>query len=161
MVPDAKVVHQTTERLRFKIPSKKGDELYFLSLKKELSQHKEIETLEVNPVTGSLLVIHHGDRNELIQHAENKELFKIITEEEPPNTITKGVLGLWNSCNKVIKDLTNKELDVPLIAFLALISVAIYQIARGNFTAPAWYTALWYGSNIFLKTLAKKEKSES
>jgi hypothetical protein len=25
----------------------------------------------------------------------------------------------------------------------------IYQIARGNFAAPAWYTAFWYALGLF------------
>jgi hypothetical protein len=162
MLPDARIVHQTSERMRLKIPSKKGDELYFLSLKKELSKQKGVEDLEVNPLTGSLLVLHNGNRQDLIHFAESKELFKVAAEEKQHyGSLTSIVLGLFNSVNNVIKDLTKKELDIPAIAFLALISVAIYQIARGNFKAPAWYTALWYGTNIFLKSLAKKEKSES
>ena len=162
MLPDARIVHQTSERMRLKIPSKKGDEYYFLSLKKELSQHKGIEDLEINPLTGSLFVRHNGDsRQDLIHVPESKELFKVVTvQEQQHDTLSTLVSGLFNSVNNMIKDITKKELDIPSIAFLALISVAIYQIARGNFTAPAWYTALWYGTNIFLKSQAKKDKSE-
>jgi hypothetical protein len=54
--------------------------------------------------------------------------------------------------DKRIKDLTGGSHNIGALAFLALAGVGVYQIARGNFTAPAWYTAFWYAMNIFFKS---------
>ena len=35
-----------------------------------------------------------------------------------------------------------------------------YEISRGRFATPAWYTAFWYALNIFLKGLQDQEAAE-
>lgn len=161
MIPDARINHQTSERLRLKIPSRKGDTLYFLTLKQELSKYDGLKKIDVNHVTSSILIVHtEADFNEIIHYAEEKKLFKIDKSVVPANTVSEVVIGGFHYINKMIKGLTKRELDLPLAAFLVLVGVAIYQIARGNFRAPAWYTALWYGMNIFLKAMASRDKED-
>jgi len=46
--------------------------------------------------------------------------------------------------------------NVPDLVLLTLVGLSAIQISRGNFTAPAWYTALWYALNIFLKAQSKE-----
>lgn len=163
MMPVAKISHQTPERLRIKIPSRKGDIEYFDSLQDKFTNFAEVETLKINPSTSSVLIIHNKSNGvDFIKFGKQQNLFTL--EDKSPsyhNTLTKGVVGGFNFLNDIIKRIFSRELDIPAIAFIALISVAIYQIARGNFRAPAWYTALWYGMNIFLKSLAHKEKTEA
>ena len=162
MLPVAKISHQTSERLRLRIPSRKGDSEYFDLLQNKLANISGVETLKINPSTSSVLIVHKGNGADLIEFGKQNNLFALEEDKSPSyhNALTKGVVGGFNFLNNIIKKIFKHELDVPAIAFIALISVAIYQIARGNFRAPAWYTALWYGMNIFLKSLAHKEKIE-
>ena len=48
-------------------------------------------------------------------------------------------------------------MDLGTASFGALLIMGIYQISRGNFMAPAWYTAFWYALNIFLKSKPKEK----
>ena len=65
-------------------------------------------------------------------------------------------LGLTDqSTNDKIKKLTGGDMDIAGIAFVTLLGLGIYQISRGNFIAPAWYTAFWYAMNIFLNSKNK------
>jgi len=155
MLPIAKISHQTPERLRLKIPSRKGDSEYFLALKDQFTKANGVERLETNPATSSILIIHRGNSHDLVSFGETQNLFTMEKPSAQP-VVSKGVVGGFNFCNDIIRKITHRELDIPVIAFIALVGVAIYQIARGNFSAPAWYTALWYGLNIFLKSLAHK-----
>jgi hypothetical protein len=39
---------------------------------------------------------------------------------------------------------------------MGLLGTGIYQIVRGNFGAPPWYTAFWYAFGVFTKSLIDK-----
>jgi hypothetical protein len=52
--------------------------------------------------------------------------------------------------------MTGGELDIPSVFFAALLISGIYQIARGNMAAPAWYTAFWYAFGIFSRDMLHK-----
>lgn len=163
MMPVAKIIHQTPERLRIKIPSRKGDREYFYSLQDKFADIAGVETLKVNPSTSSVLIVHNKSNGvDFIEFGKQQNLFTLEDKSASyHSTLTKGVVGGFSFLNNIIKRIFSHELDIPSIAFITLIGVAIYQIARGNFRAPAWYTAMWYGMNIFLKSLAHKEKTSA
>jgi len=56
----AYVVHRTTNRLRLKVPSHKQDEAFFASLRQELLEQCGIVSVDVNPLTASVLIVHDG-----------------------------------------------------------------------------------------------------
>jgi len=155
MLPDAYLSHQTSERLRLKIPSKKGDIAYFSSLRNEFSKNQGIKGVEVNPLTGSVLFIHNANKDSITQHAEAKSLFRLVEKVEE-SSLSSSISGAFKDLNKQVNSFTDGEIDIPGIAFLGLLAIGIFQISRGNFTAPAWYTAFWYALNIFLKAQPDK-----
>ncbi|MCX7794149.1 MAG: hypothetical protein N2257_07095 [Thermodesulfovibrionales bacterium] len=150
-IPDAFCIHKTAGRMRLKIPSKKGDVEYFISLSGHMATVKGIERIEFNPVTGSVLFIYDGDRGNIIRYAEEKGFFKINDNHKYPSNFHKRLTDLFQELNRHFKDMTNGEMDLAALSFIILVSFGLYQIARGNFIAPAWYTAFWYAFNILLK----------
>jgi hypothetical protein len=54
------VVHRTTNRLRLKVSGHKHDEAFFASLQQQLLKQRGIVSVHVNPVTGSVVIIHDG-----------------------------------------------------------------------------------------------------
>ena len=63
----------------------------------------------------------------------------------------------FGSVSRRIRAFTGNAADLSGLAVLALLTVGVYQIARGNFGAPAWYTAFWYALGIFNKSDGGKE----
>ena len=61
------------------------------------------------------------------------------------------------SLSRRIRDFTGSAADLSGLAVLALLTVGVYQIARGNFGAPAWYTAFWYALGIFNRSNGGKK----
>jgi chaperonin GroEL (HSP60 family) len=139
MLPSATISHKTPNRLRLKIPSKKGDSIYFVTLEQELTKLREIEGLQTNPLTSSVLIMHNSDADILIQFAQKNNLFTLEQpiQEQQNNTVSRSFLGGFHSINNVLKKFTKREFDLATIAFLALLGVAVYQIAIGNFRAKA------------------------
>lgn len=155
-IPVARYSYRSAGRTRVKIPSKKGDTAYFMALREELSKCSCIEKIEVNPLTGSALFIHKGDFKVVLENAEATNIFK-IRDVDVATDLYQTVSVTFKDINSRIKGATEGNLDIGALAFLSLLGVGIYQISRGNFAVPAWYTAFWYALNIFLKSRPDKE----
>lgn len=156
MLPAAYVSHRTPNRLRIKIPSKKGDSVYFTYLKNHLSVYQGIEKTEINPITGSVLVVHTLDERKIVTHAEDNKLFKISNLRTSSTGLSESILQTFRDLNAKITTSTKGFANIPDIIFLTLLGVGIYQISRGNFTAPAWYVAFWYALNMFWKSQTQR-----
>jgi hypothetical protein len=52
----ARVIHRTRERLRLRVPSRRRDLGFFLGLYEDLHRRPEIDAVQINPTTGSVLV---------------------------------------------------------------------------------------------------------
>ncbi len=152
MLPDAAVSHITAGRMRIKIASKKGDAAYFSCLHERFSSCEGIERLEVNALTGSVLFINPADIKVIAAYAEANKLFKLGRSQPDTTPFSNTIAKTFKAFDKKTKSFTGNDMDIPGAAFLVLLGVGIYQISRGNFTAPAWYTAFWYALNIFLKS---------
>lgn len=154
MIPDAEIVHVSKGRFRVRIPSKRGDASYWGTIAERFSGCEGITDIEVNARTASLLFIHESDLTSITRFASSEGIFllasKATTSEYP--SIYDGMTKTFNKVDGTIKEFTRNELDLGSLSFLALVGAGVYQIAKGNFSAPAWYTAFWYGMNIFLKS---------
>ncbi|MDR4506910.1 MAG: hypothetical protein MRJ65_01515 [Candidatus Brocadiaceae bacterium] len=141
--------------MRIKIPSKRGDSGYFLSIRNLFSQYDGIEKLETNEMTGSVLFLHKLEMEVIIRHAEANKLFRLAEtpDSSPLNStvLSNRITASFNTLNKRLKNFTANEMDIPGIATVTLFGLGMYQISRGRFGAIPWYTALWYMLNIHLK----------
>ena len=144
--------HQSPGRLRLKIPSKKGDGLFFQSLRDQLSNLSGVERIDINPPTGSILLIHSIDTGKIAQFARDNGLFEIQQGSSSPSYLHQEVSKAFNILDEQAKGFTGGGINLGALASLALITAGTYQIFRGNFGAIPWYTAYWYGLNLFLKS---------
>jgi hypothetical protein len=162
MLPAAHCVHKLPTRARIRIPSRKGDGEFFASVRERLHRCEQVTGVEINAGTGGVLVFYTGDFPAITAYAEDQGIFRLAVKPSAknhnPNTLTHVTLTTYKNLDARVKKLTGGELDLPGATYLALVGAGIYKIAKGNFAAPAWYTAFWYALNIFLKA---KEKSLS
>jgi hypothetical protein len=127
-----------------------------------MSMMEGIESVDVAPFTGSILVHHRTAVKRIVEHGQSQGLF--IMEEEKTAKVTTlhdSVAAGFGALNGRIKAATGSGIDLPGLAFLALVGAGIYQIARGNFAAPAWYTAFWYALGIFGRSGKGDDKSNN
>ncbi|HHT9145702.1 MAG: hypothetical protein Q7J76_03985 [Candidatus Brocadiaceae bacterium] len=153
MTPHAYLSHRSFRRLRVKVPSKRGDKLYFTQLNEGFRKCKGIETLEVNPITGSILLIHSIDLESISQYAEGNNLF--ILKTNSPMPLFNGISAKFNKFDDRVKRITGNGLDITGITVLTLFGLGISQISRGNFRAIPWDAAFWYALNIFWQRPAR------
>jgi hypothetical protein len=164
MLPEAFITHFVTGRTRIKIPARKGDVSFFTSLKERFSNFPGVQKVEVNPLTGSLLILHSFapesmDVGKMNAYTELNGLFrleeKVHSGNGTPFLLRKRFGDSVKSLNQKVTDLTRGEMDLATLAFFLLLGVGIYQMSAGNFAAPAWYVAFWYAMNIFMQAEAR------
>ena len=159
MIPEAILSHTSPGRFRVKVPARKGDAAYFSALQDRFAQFEGVEQVRANALTGSLLFIHSADLKAIAAFAEEHALFRL--RKRPRTTALSGnIVKAFSGFDEKVKEFTGNELDVPGVAFVTLAGFGIYEIARGNFAAPAWYTAFWYALNVFLKSLPHSAADE-
>ena len=157
----AYVVHRMAGRLRIRVPSKKGDPVYFGAVKDALSSLEGVEGVVVSPSTGSILVHGRVFEEDVVERARSMGLF-VLKEEPAPEATTfhDAVTGGFRTLDEHVKGLTGASFDLPALAFLGLVGAGIYQLARGNFTAlpgtPPSGTPLGYSANHRPKKAARR-----
>lgn len=160
MIPEAHIVHKVKDRLRIKIPSKKGDKSFFASVQEKFSKPDTGEAIFVNPDTASVLFLGRFTAKHIAEMAQKAKLFKLKTTTRRRETLLGGLKDMFRTIDKRLLKVTGGELDIPSLVFLGLISHGVYQFARGNFTGPPWYTAFWYALGLFSKTSLMTELEE-
>jgi hypothetical protein len=159
MPPEAYISHQTTGRVRIKVPSRKRDAGYFGRLQNEFTRLHGIQNVEVNPTTGSVLLATAEPTWEIAAFAKEEDLFLLA----PPHggALYGRVLDAFRSLNAGTLNLSSGELDISSLIFLTLVGTGIYQLSVGNVTTPPWYTAFWYALGVMSKSIGGKGSGAS
>jgi hypothetical protein len=151
VAPEAHITHRTGQRLRIRIPARKGDPGYFSGLQSALTQLGKVDRVEVNPLTASVLIVASAGVEEVFDPAQVREWFTLRQSGSAIRPFSRKLIQGFQEVDSQIEQLTGGELDIPSIALIGLIFSGIYQISVGNFAAPAWYTAFWYAASIAVK----------
>jgi hypothetical protein len=162
MLPQAFIIHQVArQRVRVKIPSRKGDSPYFAGLTDSLEKFQGGIRSVVNPLTGSVLVTGDPlDLSELAEFAESEKLFSLRSEAVPSVPLAQKVLAPIAGADGLVREITRGSLSLPEALFLSLLAFGLFEIARGNFRSPPWYTAFWYAFGILTKSMIDRAAEE-
>lgn len=162
MLPKAHISHQTSGRLRIRIPSQKGNAAYFASLKERFSSFPGIQKIEVNPLTGSVLILHQIDLKQIdfkmiSDYTEQSGLFRFEQLNHSAGSVSQRVVETFQDVDRKVEKFTGGEVDLPTLSFVGLLGIGLWGMARGKTAAPAWHVAFWYALNIFLNSQKNKE----
>jgi len=150
MLSTALLIHRTPERMRLRVPSRRGQVPYFEQLVQQLTALPGIERIETNPVTGSVLLSPAIDAASLGSFAEQHKLFVLGTDPSMLSVpLATGLARGFEGVNGQIRKLSGGSLDLASVGFLALAAAALVQLNRGHVLGPA-STLLWYASGLLL-----------
>jgi hypothetical protein len=145
-----------TDRVRFRIPDRKGDTEYFADAAGRLAEKFQPLRLEANPATGSLLIEDEGlDIDAIVSFAKTEGLFQL--EAVHPAPLARDATAPLRELSARLKESTLGRLDLPTVVFFTLIGVGTIQLLRNGLRSPPWYTAFWYAMGIYLKHLVEKQ----
>ncbi len=152
MTNKAIVSHQTTGRIRIKIPSRRGDKPYFSALRSEFGE--KYGTVGANPSTGSLVVESESiDPGEIAAWASEKGLFELDVKKRNVEPLFRKISVPIVQVNTGIRKISGGDFDLPGALFMLLVGFGAFELIRGNFKTPPWYTAFWYAFGMFSKYL--------
>lgn len=128
-LPQAYIARRCRGQVRFKLPRRKGDAAFFSRVAEALGGLETVDSLQVNPQTGSILVFHRSTPEELGGFAKEQGLFRLASHAEavPPRAAPRDRDG---------------ALDLRSTASLLVLLFAAIQLARGQILGPA-STLLW------------------
>lgn len=155
ILPTGHVAHCIRARMRILIPSKQRDAEYFAALADKLSKCAGIDHLQVNPLTGSLLLIHHADLPTIAQYAEQNELFELapIADSAP---VAVQIASRFGALDQRLQRFSGGKMDLSSTAFFGLAFAGLYQLLRRN-VWPAGLTLLWYAASVIPKAKANRK----
>ncbi len=144
------VKHKLRGRIRFTIPSLKGNNGGFQGLKAQLDKIDHIYNVQVNPITASLLV-EHGEEIEATLIVGI--IIKLLGLEEyvknPPKAlVTSEFNNAKESLSLAVNEKTKGVLDLKSILFLLFISMGVRKIRENPKLGPNGYTFLWWGFSM-------------
>jgi Heavy metal associated domain 2 len=144
MLATAAIAHSARGRTRYKVTARRRDAGYFVSVEQQLSKVSEVASVEVNPLTGSVLVHHHCSVEALNAYAEKGELFQV-------STLPEGSLDLLRQrssfLDRQLQHLTGRFFDLRSLTLVLLLSIGMVQLLRGQFAGPA-LTMFWYAASL-------------
>ncbi|MFO8085392.1 MAG: hypothetical protein R6U27_13855 [Desulfobacterales bacterium] len=156
MIPEAKICHFTTGRLRFKISAHRNDHQFFLSIQEKFRKAGYAQTV-VNPLTGSIIIESKDlSVDEITLFGRKKRLFAIeIIEKKQSDSeaLLQKVTTPLSGINADLKKISGGDIDLPIAIFILLLAFGVIEILRGNFKMPPWYTAFWYAFGVFSKAI--------
>ncbi len=148
MICKAYVHHSLPGRLRIKVPEKAGDSSYFRQIQISLSDLDSVDNVQVNSVTGSILLTHNNTTSSDISHfAKENHLFHLGGHDEEQVPIIDKVSQGVNRLDQQLRKTTESGVDTRALMFAAMIGMALWQIRKGQIMVPAM-SLLWYAYQL-------------
>jgi hypothetical protein len=161
MIPDAVIAHASTGRLRIKIPSHKENLVALKYCGDQFAACPGVLSIEVNPVTGSMLLIHQTTVGEIAEYARSKNLFSLEEQKDskaPSADLRRNLGETFKSIDRQIQSLTDGDMDLSGFALAALIVAGTAQIVAGNAGPIPWFAAYWYAFHLYSRTKEGEKK---
>ena len=148
------VQHSISGRIRFRIPMLEGqDNEVINAVKKELFRLSEISLVEINPISGSLLVEYN--HREIDASVICGVLLKVLGLEEAmdakPHSVAQKELNLiGTSLNRHVYNSTAGILDLTSSLALTIFVLGLYKIiVQQDRNTPSGFSLLWWAYIIF------------
>jgi hypothetical protein len=120
MLPNGYILQSLPHRLRLRVPSKKRNHTYFNQLKARIEPLNGIDRVEINPITGSILILHHRDLLSIQELSAHLHIFNLKGERKSRTHFPE-----WRRGSK----------DGMVTGIIVL---ALYQIWNKCYLPPAW-----------------------
>jgi hypothetical protein len=124
-------------RARLRIPERRGDAAYFARLRDRLGGCPEVGEVEVNAVTGSVLVHHRGDLRAILAFANEASLFAVDSSLPSEVPLAVRLRAEAVAADSGLRRLAGGAVDLWTALSLGLFGLACLQAARGRLLGPA------------------------
>ena len=150
MIPKAYMSHQLESRVRLYLPFEKGNTLAFELIEEKLPECGEVERVQTNPLTGSVLIHHRRNLPEVIRFSQAHELFEVDQTLEHHQNWTQDLMEKLGEIDKRLIAATEGDLNLASLAALGLLGAGAFQLSRRHYL-PAASTLITDAMRILLQ----------
>ncbi|MGD2111831.1 MAG: hypothetical protein PVI50_00485 [Gammaproteobacteria bacterium] len=138
MTPRAYIVHRIRNRMRLRIREKRNECRYFEAVRRELDLVPGIDEIRINTLTGTILLLHPDETDDrLVDRLRRLGLFEIIEGDEPAASVLTPITSGLSLIDQTLHENTGGRIDLRALAYIALMSVTVTQLVRGQVLGPA------------------------
>ena len=148
------VIHTLPGRIRFRIPMLEGQDPEIIdSIEKELKRLPEINSVDLNPISGSLVLDYHDQ--EINASIICGILLKLLGLEQdldaqPQSLIQKELNLIGTSLNHQVYNSSAGIFDLTSALSLSIFSLGMYKIiVQRDRNTPSGFSLLWWAYVIF------------
>ncbi len=143
---DCHVIHTTPRRVRLQVPEKRHNRPYFQSLRDRLSQWEDVERVEVNPATTSI-VIYSSDSGRVLEMIEASGHLRLVeSAEKSPEPQQQLRHRPLQSLDKRIEQWSGGRYNAARVSVFLVVGASVaFKIARGNRISAAAMILLYGG----------------
>ncbi|HWO09398.1 MAG TPA: hypothetical protein VNN80_07955 [Polyangiaceae bacterium] len=153
--PLARIVHSIPGRARLRATDIKGDASALDALRTAIEAAPAVQNVSVNVLTGSLVVEHQGELEELTEELERRGTLRIETE------VRQHYLGHIHRAlaesDERLKQASNGRIDMETVTFFGFLAGGVYQCFN-NHALPAGVTLLRYAVELVTATAFEQVK---
>ncbi len=130
--------HQTGGRVRIGLESPLPDEAALQGLVEWLGGLRGVQTVEIRPTTGSLIILHDGEFAPIAKAIADAGTFTFLPPEEAaPIDPIGDTMHRLSAADAAIGRLSGGRTDLLSVVFAGLVIAGIAQMARGRVAGPA------------------------
>lgn len=152
-LPVAQLVHHLRHRLRIQFQGRQRRHAEYDHIVKALEAQLPDAAVRCSPVSGSIVVSGPtASIEKLGPVAEKAGLFRLQASPPAPPLAVQMTQSV-GKLSAFLERATRGNVDLPGMVFLSALLLGLYELARGNFRTPPWYTAFWYAFGVYSKSL--------
>jgi copper chaperone CopZ len=152
----ARMVHSIPGRTRLRADGIKGDVQALEAVQTALEDTKGVQNVQVNVLTGSILVEHDASIEELLQQLQERDVLE-LDNSEPEHYLATLHRALAES-DRRLKFASKGKLDLETISFFGFVGAGIYQMFN-NHGLPAGVTLMRYAVELVTSTAIGQARS--
>lgn len=152
----ARLVHSIPGRTRLRAESIKGDEQALAAVRTAFEDSKGVQNVEINVLTGSILVEHDTSIEELLQQLAERDVLE-LDNSEPEHYLATLHRALAES-NRRLEFASKGKLDLETVSFFGFVAAGIYQMFN-NHGLPAGVTLMRYAVELVTSTAIDQARS--
>jgi hypothetical protein len=147
MIPQAEVVHHIDGRTRLRVPSQLRNRRFFDEAEQRLRSMEGVEAIQTNSTTGSILLVHRGPLDRIVDDAKNAGVLDILPVRKKAvlqgQPLSTRLVDSIERADRWVADRTHGSLDLSGIASLGMAGAGVVQLLRRKVLPPAM-ALFWY-----------------
>jgi hypothetical protein len=156
MAPNGYAVHRTRQRLRLRVPDKRGDSQWFVEAAEVLERLAGVDRVEAAPLSASLILYCDttDGLDERLGHAGVLAFQKRAPAKPTAAQRTQGGVSWFE---RALYDSSQGRVDLRSLVFLLMLGLAGVQVIRGQVLVPA-ISLFWYAMEMALGARAQSRQ---